>query len=235
MSLKISSDYCFHTIQGEGPSIGHNAVFLRLAHCTLSCVWCDTIEVWKQSTTLTNADLLALMAARQCIDPLKKGARLILTGGSPLMQQKELAGFVGYLNLSLGELPNHVTVEVETEGVLMPDELIPLTSQWNVSPKLENSGMPKNRRYKPEVLDYHAHQLPSWFKFVVDTADDMTEVDQIVKDIRIKPNRVFLMPQARSRAELDAKSPALVELCKWKGYNFSTRLHVQLWDKLTGV
>ena len=35
------------TVQGEGPSLGKRAAFLRLGRCNLDCAWCDTPFTWK--------------------------------------------------------------------------------------------------------------------------------------------------------------------------------------------
>ena len=37
------------TIQGEGPSVGRRAVFLRLRRCNLACDWCDTRYTWDKN------------------------------------------------------------------------------------------------------------------------------------------------------------------------------------------
>jgi 7-carboxy-7-deazaguanine synthase len=34
------------TLQGEGPSAGRPASFIRLSGCLLSCRWCDTPWTW---------------------------------------------------------------------------------------------------------------------------------------------------------------------------------------------
>ncbi len=36
----------FHTLQGEGVSVGAPAVFVRFSLCNLHCVWCDTDHTW---------------------------------------------------------------------------------------------------------------------------------------------------------------------------------------------
>ena len=37
----------FHSIQGEGPTTGRPAVFVRLGMCNLQCNFCDTPYTWK--------------------------------------------------------------------------------------------------------------------------------------------------------------------------------------------
>src|SRR5438046_10053865 len=44
--LVLSTDGIFRTIQGEGPRLGRNTCFIRLAGCNLACSWCDTAYTW---------------------------------------------------------------------------------------------------------------------------------------------------------------------------------------------
>ena len=37
------------TFQGEGPSSGVPALFIRLSRCNLTCTWCDTPYTWDTS------------------------------------------------------------------------------------------------------------------------------------------------------------------------------------------
>jgi organic radical activating enzyme len=41
----------FHTLQGEGVSVGLPAVFIRASRCNLHCVWCDTDHTWNFTGT----------------------------------------------------------------------------------------------------------------------------------------------------------------------------------------
>ena len=43
-SVRISE--LFHSIQGEGPSAGTPAHFLRLQGCDVGCTWCDSKYTW---------------------------------------------------------------------------------------------------------------------------------------------------------------------------------------------
>lgn len=234
MKLHLSSDLAFYTIQGEGPSLGTPAVFLRVAHCTLDCVYCDSASVWKKSTTVEHKDTFGLLQVCQGIEALNHGAHLVLTGGSPLLQQRGLAEFLDYALHREQKQKYDWHVEVETEGVLMPKELVGHVAQWNVSPKLANSGMPLERRYHPDVLQWH-NLVNSCFKFPVATAEDMKEVDSIVEANKLFRNKVWLMPIADTKAKLDALSPIVVEWAKQRFFHFSTRLHLSIWDTCCGV
>ena len=84
---------------------------------------------------------------------------VVITGGEPLLQQRELKPLVDALRVERGW-----RVEVETAGTIAPDLDV---DQWNVSPKLANSGNPRDRRYKPDVLRAFEATGRAAFKFVV--------------------------------------------------------------------
>ena len=45
------------TWQGEGPSAGQVAAFVRLGLCNLTCAWCDTAYTWDRSRFDLRAEL----------------------------------------------------------------------------------------------------------------------------------------------------------------------------------
>jgi hypothetical protein len=101
-------------------------------------------------------------------------------------------------------------------------------SQWVVSPKLTNSGNLEKKRYKPDVLQWFTHHH-SYFKFVVGKISDLLEVDEIVKDINIPPQRVMIMPEGTTvRSQLDGSRRLVDEILK-RGYGLSMREHVLVW------
>lgn len=220
----------FHSIQGEGRTAGQPAVFLRLQHCTLNCVWCDTADVWKKGTPWTIDALLGDWQQKGWLARMQsRQAALVVTGGSPLMQQKAL--------LTLFERLEGVRIEVETEGVLVPDLAIAsYVDQWNVSPKLTNSGMPETRRVRPDAIGWHAGDWCSTFKFVVTAPEDVEELERTyVKPFLVSPSNVYLMPEGVTAEALAGRYVWLAEVCKERGYNLTTRLQVLIWGKTTGV
>ena len=113
----------------------------------------------------------------------------------------------------------------------MPDkEWVRVGATFTTSPKLSNNGDPEDRRYKPQVLEWHANQ-GSGFKFVIDKESDLDEVlERYVDKFDIPSGRVWLMPCAGSRAEHIEKAPMVAELAKKYRFNFSPRLHLLVWD-----
>jgi 7-carboxy-7-deazaguanine synthase len=232
---KIWVSETFFSIQGEGKYMGVPAVFLRTQGCNLLCRWpCDTIPVWKEGKLYSYEELYNLWSDKRWEIALKKSAHLILTGGEPLTRQDELVGFFEYL---FKMERSHPFVEVETNATILPNrEFDRFVMHYTCSPKLSNSGMPKERRYREKVIGLFSLSNKAVFKFVIDKKDDNEEVlkDFVIK-FNISPNRVYLMPESTDKKELEKKSAWLVEICKQYGFNFSSRLQVSIWDELTGV
>lgn len=73
----------FHSIQGEGTNSGASAVFLRFAHCNLSCSWCDT--EYNSSVRMTAKSILRAMD-HICGYPERDKPIVVCTGGEPSLQ-----------------------------------------------------------------------------------------------------------------------------------------------------
>lgn len=227
------AEFFSHTIQGEGINIGKPAVFLRMQSCTMNCVWCDTASVWRQGNPYSFEELFELMEQHGTVDFLRDGASLVLTGGSPLLQQKELADFLDAFFDKYDFMPY---VEVENECTLVPKELVPYVSCWNNSPKLSNSGNVAQLRYKPDVLKQLNQLDNSWFKFVIRNENDWQEIlEDFICPGYVCQKRIILMPVGGSREELNKNAPTVVDIAIRNNVRYCSREHVQLWDTLTGV
>ena len=75
-----------------------------------------------------------------------------------------------------------------------------------------------------------AASAPYQFKFVVETAADLEETVRWLHDLGpgIDRSRVFLMPQARTAAELEPRSAWLAAECERLGFQLAQRHHL-LW------
>lgn len=235
--LAIAEMFC-DTIQGEGVSSGVPSTFIRLQGCTLKCVWCDTLEVWPYGNEYSFDEIFKLFEAVGLIDRFKQGQHIILTGGSPLKQQKRLIKFLQGFKTKYGFLP---FTEIENEAVLMPDEeLVPLIDQWNNSPKTSNSGMKPHVRIKPDILEYlnslnylNNYDV-SYFKFVVQNEEDWKEIENDFLP-HIDREYIILMPEGQTQEELSKTREIVADIAIREGVRFTDRLHVTIWNKKTGV
>lgn len=233
----------FHSVQGEGASLGAPRAFIRLSGCNLHCKWCDTAYTWNwagtgfvhenpekfdintQSVTVEIDEIVARVAAFAPVG-------IVITGGEPLMQQGRLVELITQIKTACGP----VWVEVETNGSVLPNTaLIPLVNQFNVSPKLAHSGNDAALALREDRLETFARLPSSWFKFVLGEPDQIDEVTALARRHRIPPDRVFLMPLGTSSEAVRTRSLWLADLCLKHGFRFSDRLHIHLYGDTRGT
>jgi 7-carboxy-7-deazaguanine synthase len=215
----------FYSLQGEGRMVGVPSIFVRLAGCPLRCRWCDTKYAWDQTAgrDCTVQQIVQETRKRDC--PF-----VVITGGEP-MSNSQLP------ELAAGLKACGKQITVETAGIAYVPDLP--CHRMSISPKLSNS-TPKD----PELADSHersrldlavlAELIANYnyqLKFVVDTQDDLQEIQQTVARIgSMDSASVMLMPQGRTRDEVLAKSPIVAEMCKRTGFVFCQRLQCILWN-----
>ena len=221
--LRVSE--IFYSVQGEGSTVGVPSVFVRFFGCNLRCKWCDTAYASRENGSFTETDVNVLVS---CIKDFGESVRnVVLTGGEPRFQS-ELPLFT--LTKQLKEIG--CRIEMETNGTYRPGLFE--VDQYNVSPKLSNSG-------NLNLIKYYERTVPlflkknSIFKFVVGKKTEVNEVLGFVNTFCIPKERVYLMPEGVDSRSVRMRSLWLVEVCKEYGFNLSTRLHVMLWGKKKGV
>ena len=128
----------FPTFQGEGPFVGHRAVFVRLSGCNLACEFCDTeFDSFNEMTIeeITN------QVTKLCQD--EQGKRVcnlvVITGGEPFRQPIEK--FCQKL------IDNGLTVQIETNGLIYRD--LPKAVKIVCSPKNNGKGY---QAIRPDLL-----------------------------------------------------------------------------------
>lgn len=85
----------FKSIQGEGPFIGHNQLFIRFCGCNLNCNYCDT----DFSSNNILGDFSALELANKVVElDLSDIHSVSLTGGEPLLSYQFLKEFLPLLS-----------------------------------------------------------------------------------------------------------------------------------------
>jgi organic radical activating enzyme len=186
---------------------------------------------------MTFKDIYQLMSDSGFCERLKNNQTILkLTGGEPLIQQKKLSKFILYFNFRSNFMPR---IDFETNGTILPDNVWTnyCGATFTVSPKLSSNGDPEDKRYVPEVLEWHANNIGgSYFKFVVQTEKDIEEIaEKYITKYSINADRVWFMPCCGSRAEHTENATRVAEWSKQWNVNFSPRLHLVLWDKALKV
>jgi 7-carboxy-7-deazaguanine synthase len=218
------------TVQGEGPSTGRRAVFIRLMNCNLTCKTCDTPYTWDgtrfdldaEATVASISDLLA-WATAQPVD------LVVITGGEPLIQQRRL------IALAQGLVDAGLQVEIETNGTIAPaPDLLAWVTQFNVSPKLSTfgAGMPTSKRIKGRVLGRFAVSGRAVFKFVVSSVADLDEITELVARHDLGP--VYVMPEGRTAEEVTRRLAEIADPAIERGFHLTTRLQLFAWGDQRG-
>lgn len=215
----------FYSLQGEGFLAGVPSVFVRLAGCPLRCRWCDTKYAWDETSG-------AHYTVGKITEKVKRleSRYVVITGGEPMINAE-----LGELAARLKSAGKHITIE--TAGIAFVADVA--CDLMSISPKLSNS-VPMDAELAEdyedssldvavlgELIDNYQYQL----KFVVDSEEDLPEIQQTIEQIgNVDLDKVMLMPQARTREELLAKSPLVAEMCRQTGFTFCHRLQILLWN-----
>ena len=72
------------------------------------------------------------------------------------------------------------------------------------------------------------------FKFVIEDEQDLPEIEEILTDLCVPRDKVWLMPQGITKEEVLNRQESIVNLCINTGYNYSDRLHTRLWSDAMG-
>ena len=163
---------------------------------------------------------------------------LVITGGEPLLGWQR-----AYQELlehpMMADLKN---ITFETNGTQqLQGKFIDYLLDWgdipgneitfSVSPKLSASGEAWEEAIRPEIVRTYQDYGFAYLKFVVETEEHFAEVDRAVKQYRATgfSGPVFVMPQGGVVTPYAANRVRVADWALSKGYNYSPRLHVDLW------
>jgi 7-carboxy-7-deazaguanine synthase len=168
--------------------------FLRLAQCNLKCKWCDTKYAQKRSSG-TNWSIDEIANAI-----VKIGCKNItITGGEPLLQEKNLKDLVDHLDESY-----NFFVCIETNGSI----LIPRwdSASWIADWKLPSSGMSN----KMKLDNFKNLKYMDFIKFVI---ADKTDFD-VYLSVRNELDGICSAKFALSPIKELLDPATLIEWCK---------------------
>jgi len=212
---------------------------------------CDSYASWHPafkhlSPTYDNQEvvqrLLALTPNQHWQQRNGNDVHLVITGGEPLLGwQREYADLLSQPGME--DLRN---ITFETNGTQpLYQELIDYFYQWknersdrswdtvtfSVSPKLSASGERWEDAVKPDVVKSYNWLGFTYLKFVVESLEHFDEVDQAVSEYRYAgfTGPVYVMPVGGVVSVYDGNRINVADEALKRGYNYSPRLHVDIW------
>lgn len=219
----------FESIQGEGPWAGTTSLFIRTSGCNLRCWFCDTpYTSWQPEGEQQSIEQLIEVIAHS------SAPHVVLTGGEPMLVNDIVP--LASESRRLGKV-----VTIETAGTVDQPVECDLMA---ISPKLSNSnpfdavwGPRHDRtRHQPEVIRALASRYHAILKFVIDVPTDINEVLQYMASFpEIRPDAVWLMPQARTPEQLIEKSDWVCSAAAQHGFQFSSRLQIERFGNKRGT
>lgn len=173
----------FTSVQGEGPYVGKNQLFIRFCNCNLNCKYCDTnFKGGKEFSPETLWEYV-----KNKIDTVHS---ISLTGGEPLLFTDFLKQFLPLVN---------IPVYLETNGTL-PDklsEIIDLTDIISADIKLPSStGMPEFWEQHDKFLEIGKQkEIFAKIVFTENITDD--EISNCIKIAQKHNTELILQPKTK--------------------------------------
>jgi 7-carboxy-7-deazaguanine synthase len=182
--------------------------------------------------------LLALTPNHKWVQDNGNDVHLVITGGEPLLGwQRAYQELLSHERMA--DLRN---ITFETNGTqTLQGKFIDYLLDWgdiagneitfSVSPKLSASGEAWDEAIRPEIVRTYQDYGFTYLKFVVETEQHFEEVDKAVKQYRAIGfnGPVYVMPQGGVVTPYAQNRVKVADWAMAKGYNYSPRLHVDLW------
>jgi len=216
---------------------------------------CDSYASWHPafkhlSPTYTTEDLvggmLALTPNKRWVQENGNDVHLVITGGEPLLgwqrAYSELLGHPGMADLknitfeTNGTQPLHKDFRhFLLDWTLNPRGGIGRRGRdaltFSVSAKLSASGEKWEEAICPDIVMSYASIGTTYLKFVVETDEHIEDARRATREYRAAgfTGQIYLMPQGGVVRPYEANKVRIADICCAEGWNYSPRLHVDLW------
>ena len=163
---------------------------------------------------------------------------IVFTGGEPLIHYKDpvMLDTIEYF-LSRGHrifFESNGTIDINFEEYPIYKDV-----RFTISAKMSNSGEAEYKRWKPDVVSkYLKNTKNSFFKFVL-TKNQIEsfkegQEDEILSFLKLIPTFavVYIMPQGEVTKTINENCKAVYEYCLEKGFRYSDRLHIRMYEDM---
>jgi organic radical activating enzyme len=216
---------------------------------------CDSYASWHpafkhlsptQTTEELVSNMLKLTPNNRWVQNNGNDVHLVITGGEPLLGwQRAYSELLGNPNMS--DLKN-LTFETngtqplhkDFEHFLLDWTLNPRNGlgrrgkdalTFSVSAKLSASGEKWEEAIQPDIVMSYANIGHTYLKFVVETDEHIADAIRATDQYRAAgfKGQIYLMPQGGVVKPYEANKVRIADICCAEGWNYSPRLHVDLW------
>jgi len=182
--------------------------------------------------------MLALVPSNSWIMPNGNDTHLVITGGEPLLGWQR--AYPDLLNHK--DMYNLKNLTFETNGTQeLHEDFAKYLKLWNrgsreitfsVSAKLSASGEKWDDAVKPEIVKSYEKVGTTYLKFVVEKPSDFDEVDRAVAEYRKAKFKgvVYIMPVGGVVKVYDGNKFNVADEAMRRGYYYSPRLHIDIWQ-----
>jgi 7-carboxy-7-deazaguanine synthase len=214
---------------------------------------CDSYASWHPafkhlSPTLTTEELvdkmLALTPNNHWMQNNGNDVHLVITGGEPLLGWQraytELLQHEGMADLRNITFETNGTQKLHADfrHTLLDWTLNPKYKKrgynnltFSVSAKLSASGEKWEDAICPDIVRSYQDIGHTYLKFVVETDEHITEAVKAADAFRAGgfTGQIYLMPQGGVVKPYESNKKRIADICCERGWNYSPRLHVDLW------
>lgn len=214
-------------IQGEGKNIGKKMVLVRVFGCPLKCVDCDSLQSqdYKNKQKYNQNDFFKIIEKS-----LKKfnTNHVLLTGGEPGIYIQFLLNFFNKYQDSF-----KWKWDIETSGIYDWSEFYKWIKyiQFNFSPKIGSLKSSSKIELKGlNSLPFENYYIIKIVTNKMELKKNLKAIKKLQKQYNIPDNNIYLMPKGIDRISIINESKNLVEACFKLPYNFTSRLHILIYD-----
>ncbi|MBL4931239.1 putative 7-carboxy-7-deazaguanine synthase QueE [Clostridium paridis] len=200
----------FLSIDGEGPTAGELATFIRFGGCNLACSWCDTAYSIPKSVKgepLTKEDIYKYIK--------DNGTKNVtLTGGEPLIQEgiEELIDFLSK--------DKELLIHIETNGSIPVYKYEKID---NVIFILDYKLPSSNMEQKMDTKNYENLRDIDVCKFVIESMEDLQKAKEVIEKYKLSEKCLVYFSPITTKI----KPVEIVEFMKVNKMN-NIRLQIQL-------
>lgn len=212
----------FLSIDGEGPTAGEIATFIRFGGCNLKCDWCDTAYSISRSAigdSLTKEEIYIIIK--------ENGTKNVtLTGGEPLIQEgiEDLIYFLAK--------DSKLLIHIETNGSVPFYKLERINHLNNVSFIVDYKLPSSKMESKMHLKNFEMLSSKDVCKFVIGTEEDLKKAKIVLEKYKLLRKCLVYFSPITTSIKL-VKIVEFMKANKLNGVRLQIQLHKIIWNPET--